>query len=161
VDSVIRGVIVYLFLLLIFRFTGKRTLAEATSFDLVMLLIISETTQQAMIDSDHSMTNCFLLVITLLGMSLIFSKLKDKSKVLERWLEDVPTIVVENGRWLKDKMKQVRVDEDDILSVARGSKGITHAGDIKYAIVEKDGNITVIPKHADEYDSESKKGKPV
>jgi len=97
VDSVIRGLVVYAFLLLIFRITGKRTLAEATSFDLIMLLIISETTQQAMIDGDDSMTNCFLLVITLVGMSIILSFIKDRSKVLERWLEDVPTIVVDHG----------------------------------------------------------------
>jgi uncharacterized membrane protein YcaP (DUF421 family) len=159
VYSVIRAIVVYMFLLLIFRFTGKRTLAEATSFDLVMLLIISETTQQAMIDGDNSMTHCFLLVITLVGMSLVLSILKDRSKTLERWLEDVPTIVVENGRWLKDKMRQVRVDEDDILSVARGAKGITHAGDIKYAIVEKDGNITVIPMELHKEDSAEKKKK--
>ena len=145
-DSVIRGLVVYVFLLLIFRVAGKRTLAEATSFDLVMLLIISETTQQAMIDGDDSITNCFLIVTTLVGMTLVLSYIKEKSKTVERWLEDVPTVVVDHGHWIHKRMNELHVDEDDIMSIARGMKGITHHKDIKYAIVEKDGEITIIPR---------------
>ena len=55
-DAIMRGLMVYLFLLVIFRISGKRTLSQVTSFELVLLLIISETTQQAMVDSDHSIT---------------------------------------------------------------------------------------------------------
>ena len=59
-DSVIRGLVVYLVLLIVFRFSGKRTLAQTTTFDLVLLLIISETIQQALLDNDNSMTNGLL-----------------------------------------------------------------------------------------------------
>ena len=75
-ESVFRGLIVYFFLLIMFRISGKQTLSQTTSFDLVLLLIISETTQQAMVNSDHSVTNGFLLIITLVGTTIVLSALK-------------------------------------------------------------------------------------
>ena len=67
-ESIIRALVVYLFLFLVFRLSGKRTLSQATPFELVLLLIISETTQQAMVDGDHSVINCAILVLTLVVM---------------------------------------------------------------------------------------------
>lgn len=144
-ESVIRGLIVYFFLLLIFRISGKRTLSETTSFDLVLLLIISETTQQAMVDSDHSITNGFLLIMTLIGTSVGLSLLKQKFPALEKWLDGTPTIIIENGKMLKDRMNGVRVDENDVLEAARKLQGLERLEQIKYAIVERSGEITIVP----------------
>ena len=63
----------YLFVLFVFRIANKRTLSEATAFDLVLLLIVSETTQQAMVDDDHSMTNAAILICTLVGADMLLS----------------------------------------------------------------------------------------
>src|SRR6185503_6666306 len=145
-ESVIRGVIVYVFLLIVFRLAGKRTLAQASNFELVLLLIISETTQQAMVDNDHSLTNGFLLILTLMGCTVTLSLLKERFPKLERWLDDAPLIVVENGQLHKDRMLKERVDEEDILSAAREHQGLEKMDDIKYAILERDGHITIIPK---------------
>ena len=145
-DSVIRGLTVYLFLLIIFRISGRRTLSETTNFDLVLLLIISETTQQAMVDDDHSITNGFLLIITLVGTSVFLSLLKQKWRGLERWLEGVPLIIIENGKCLRDRMEKLRIDEEDILSAARELRGLERLDQIKYAVVERDGNISIIPQ---------------
>ena len=144
-DSIIRGLIVYFFLLLVFRLSGKRTLSEATSFDLVLLLIISETTQQAMVDGDHSITNGFLLIMTLVGTSIALSFLKQKFPALEKWLDGTPTIIIENGKLLKDRMNKIRVDETDILEAARKLQGLERLEQIKYAIVERSGEITIVP----------------
>ncbi|HWJ30676.1 MAG TPA: hypothetical protein VNS32_29350, partial [Flavisolibacter sp.] len=70
-NPVIRGMAVYLFLFLILRIMGKRSLAETTTFDFVVLLIISEVTQQAMINTDNSLTAATILITTLLGMDLL------------------------------------------------------------------------------------------
>jgi uncharacterized membrane protein YcaP (DUF421 family) len=144
-DSIIRGLVVYFFLLLVFRLSGKRTLSEATSFDLVLLLIISETTQQAMVDNDHSITNGFLLILTLVGTTIALSFLKQKFPTIDKWLEGTPTIVIENGKMLKDRMKKIRVDENDILEAARKLQGLERLEQIKYAIVERSGEITIVP----------------
>ena len=91
-ESVLRGLIVYLFLLVVFRISGKRTLSQTTTFDLVLLLIISETTQQAMVDSDHSITNGFLLIATLVGTSILLGVLKQKFPKLDLLLEGQPNL---------------------------------------------------------------------
>jgi uncharacterized membrane protein YcaP (DUF421 family) len=144
-ESVIRGLVVYFFLLLTFRVAGKRTLSENTNFDLVLLLIISETTQQAMVDNDHSMTNGFLLILTLVGASIGLSLLKQRFPALERWLEGAPLVIIENGKVLGDRMDKTRVDEEDILEAARSLRGLERLEQIKYAIVERNGNITIVP----------------
>jgi uncharacterized membrane protein YcaP (DUF421 family) len=144
-ESVIRGLVVYAFLLLVFRLAGKRTLAESTNFELVLLLIISETTQQAMVNNDHSVTNGFLLILTLVGCTVTLSWLKQRFPTWEKILDDVPTIIVENGRMLHDRMHKLRVDEQDIIESAREHQALENIAEIKYAIVERNGNITVIP----------------
>jgi uncharacterized membrane protein YcaP (DUF421 family) len=68
----------------------QATLAQATNFDLVLLLIISETTQQAMVDSDHSITNAFLLIMTLVGTGIGSPLLKHRLPALEKWLDGTP-----------------------------------------------------------------------
>ena len=147
-ESVTRGLLVYLFLLFIFRISGKRTLSENTNFDLVMLLIISETTQQAMVDNDHSITNGFLLIMTLIGANIAFSLLKQRSSWVEKWLDGTPLIIIENGKLHHDRMKNSRVDEEDVLEAARTLQGLERLDQIKYAIVERNGSITVIPQQS-------------
>jgi uncharacterized membrane protein YcaP (DUF421 family) len=144
-ESVIRGLVVYVFLLLIFRISGKRTLSENTNFDLVLLLIISETTQEAMVDNDHSITNGFLLIMTLIGAGIGLSLLKQRFPALEQWLEGTPLIIIENGKVLRDRMDKTRVDEADILEAARSLRGLERLDQIKYAIVERNGDITIVP----------------
>jgi uncharacterized membrane protein YcaP (DUF421 family) len=145
-DSVIRGLVVYLFLFVVFRVAGKRTLAEMSSFDLVLLLIISETTQQAMIANDHSITNSFLLIVTLVSATIALSWIRERSRVAEKWLDDVPLIIMENGRLHRERMLKLRVDETDIMASARKMWGLERLDEVKYAIVESNGEITVIPK---------------
>lgn len=144
-ESVLRGLAVYFFLLIIFRISGKRTLSQATSFDLILLLIISETTQQAMVDNDHSITNGVLLIVTLIGTSILLAALKQFFPKLELWLDGQAVIVVDNGKLLKTVMNKTRVDEEDILSAARSLHGLERMDQIKYAILERDGNISIIP----------------
>jgi uncharacterized membrane protein YcaP (DUF421 family) len=145
-DSVIRGFAVYAFLLLIFRIAGKRTLNQITTFDVILLLIISESIQQAMIDSDNSMTNAFLLVVTLIGVDIALSVVKQRSKRIARLLDGTPILIIEDGKLHRDRMRKERIDEADILSSARELQGVERLDQIKYAVVEESGHITVIPK---------------
>ena len=145
-DSVVRGLVVYLFLLLIFRLAGKRTMAQATTFDLALLLIISETTQEAMIDDDHSITNGMLLILTLVGIDIGISLWKQRSKTLEKWVDDVPLILLEDGKPMEERMRKSRVDEADILFAAREHQGLERLEQIKYAVLERSGGITIVPK---------------
>lgn len=145
-DAVIRGVVIYLFLTLIFRVAGKRSLSQITTFDLILLLIISETTQQALIGEDFSVTAALLLILTLVGLDIALALWKQRSPALDRLIDSVPVLIVENGRPLKDRMDQAQVDEHDVLSAARMLQGLERLDQIKYAVLERDGSISIIPK---------------
>ena len=145
-ETVVRAVVIYLFLMLLFRISGKRGLAEMTPFDMVLLLIISESVSQALTGDDYSITTALVLSTTLVLMEIGFSFIKQKSKVAERWLDDVPLIVVEDGKPLRDRMDRARVDEEDVLEAARSLHGLENMQQIKYAVLERGGSISVIPK---------------
>lgn len=145
-DAVLRGAAIYLFLLVLLRFAGRRTLGQLTTFDFVLLLIISEATQQALLGEDFSITNAFLVVMTMIGLDIGLSLLKQRFIRLEDWLEGMPVVLIENGRLLKDRMDKERVDEDDILQAARELQGIERIDQIKYAVLERTGGISIIPK---------------
>jgi uncharacterized membrane protein YcaP (DUF421 family) len=145
-DSVLRGVIVYFILLVILRVSGRRTLGQMTTFDFVLLLIIAETTQQALLGEDFSLTNAGLLIVTLIGIDIGLSLLRERWPRLNGLIEGLPLILVEDGRPIKERVDQSRVGEEDILAAARESQGIERMEHIKYAVLERNGGISIIPK---------------
>ncbi len=149
-DAVLRAAVVYFVLLLLFRLVGKRTLAETGAFDFVLLLIIAEATQQAMIDDDNSMTNAFLVILTLLVLNVGISLVKQRSPLVDRLVDDVPVLVVADGRIIRDRMDKARIDERDVLQAARQSQGVESLDQIKYAVLERSGGISVVPKQGGE-----------
>jgi uncharacterized membrane protein YcaP (DUF421 family) len=144
-NPVIRGIAVYLFVFLIFRIMGKRSLAEVTTFDLVLLLIISETTTNALIGDDFSVLACFIMVCTLVGVDQAFSMIKERSKWFQTFSEGAPLVIVDKGKPLKKRMQKSKVDEADVLEAARALHGLERMDQIKYAVLEKDGSISIIP----------------
>ncbi|HEX2136892.1 MAG TPA: YetF domain-containing protein [Microvirga sp.] len=145
-DAVLRAVVIYFVLLILFRIAGRRTLSEMTMFDFVLALIIGEATQQALVGQDFSVTNAVLVVTTLLFLDITMSQGKERWKIFEKLVDGVPTIIVENGRPLEDRMRKARVDEDDVMEAARRLQGIERMDQIKYAVLEVSGGITVIPQ---------------
>jgi uncharacterized membrane protein YcaP (DUF421 family) len=144
-NPVIRGLIIYLFLMLVFRLSGKRTLAQTTPFEFVLLLIISEVTQQALVGEDYSITTSLILITTLIGVDLLFSLIKQKWKGFEEIAEGSPLIVAADGKLLKNRAGKSRVSEEDILEAARNLHGLERLDQIKYAVLELDGTISIIP----------------
>lgn len=146
-DTIIRAVSIYFFLLLVLRLSGRRTVGEMTSFDLVLLLIISEATQQALIGDDFSLTTAFTLILTMVLLDIAMSLLKQRSQRLERLLDGTPTVIVADGKPLEAVMKRARVDESDVLSSARKAHGLERMEQIRYAVLEADGKISIVPRH--------------
>jgi uncharacterized membrane protein YcaP (DUF421 family) len=136
--------------LVVLRLAGKRTLAQITAFDFVLLLIISEATQQAMIGDDNSMINAAIVVTTLVGLNVLMSLVKQRSKLVERLLEDLPLVIIADGKPLKQQMDKARVDMDDVLDAARESHGFEDLSQIKHAIVERSGKISIIPRQQEQ-----------
>jgi uncharacterized membrane protein YcaP (DUF421 family) len=145
-DAVLRAAAIYVFLLIIFRISGSRTLAQITTFDFVLLLIIAEATQQGLIGDDFSVTQAMLLIVTLIGIDIGLSLLKEKLPTLDRWLEGTPLVIVHDGKPLRERMKGARVDESDVLVAARELQGLERMDQIKFAVLERTGEISIIPK---------------
>jgi uncharacterized membrane protein YcaP (DUF421 family) len=145
-ESVVRAFVTYAVLLLIFRVSGKRSLAQITTFDFILLLIISEAIQGALNDNDNSLTHGVLVVTTLIGLDVLLSFLKQRFHLLDRWLDDMPLVLVEDGTPLLDRMRQVRVGVDDVLAAGRELQGLERMDQIKYAVLERSGAISIVPR---------------
>lgn len=145
-DAVVYPLAVYAFLLVLFRIAGKRSLAQATVFDLVLVLIIAEATQQALLGEDFSLTHALLAVTTLVLVDMGLGVVKRRWKRLDHILEGMPLVIVEDGKLLKERADRERIDEDDVLEAARIHHGLERLEQVKYAVLERDGGISIIPK---------------
>lgn len=145
-DSVLRAAAIYIALMIIMRIAGKRSLAQITTFDFILLLIIGEATQQALLGQDYSVTNALIVIVTLVLLDIGLSLLKRRSKAIDKLLEDTPLVIVEDGAALKDRMRKARVDEEDVLSAARRLQGLERLDQIRYAVLERSGGISIVPK---------------
>ena len=144
-DAVVRALIVYAVVLVIFRVSGKRSLSQITTFDFVLLLIIGESVQQGLIGDDFSLTKAILLIVTLLGVDIGSSLFKQRCPAIGKLVDGVPLIIVENGKPIKEYMDKARVDVDDVLTAARETHGLERMDQIKYAVLERSGGISIIP----------------
>jgi uncharacterized membrane protein YcaP (DUF421 family) len=149
-DAIIRGATIYAMVWMIFRLTGRRTFAQLTSFDFVLLLIISESVQQGLLGDDFSLTNAILIVITMLSIDLLLSIVKEHSERAERVIDGLPVLLVDRGRLLSERLERERVDEQDILNAARERHGLEQLSQVKYAILERNGTISIIPAARDQ-----------
>jgi len=147
-DEVLRAVAIYAVLMVIFRLSGKRSMAEVTPFDFVLLLIFSEALQNALVDDDSSLTVGLTVVATLLTVNLIMSLIKQRSVRIENLLEGVPIVIFDEGKPLHDRMNRERIDEGDILAAARMQHGIDSLDQVRTAIIERSGGISIIPKQS-------------
>jgi uncharacterized membrane protein YcaP (DUF421 family) len=145
-EPVLRGAAIYLFLVVLFRILGKRSLAQITTFDFVVLLIVGEATQQALLGGDFSVTNGCLVVLTLIMLNVGLDQLKRWSPKVDRWLEDLPIVIVKDGKPIEERMKMVNVDIEDVLEAARHGQGLRSMDEIAYAVLERNGEVSVIAR---------------
>ncbi|MGR9180227.1 DUF421 domain-containing protein (plasmid) [Rhizobium leguminosarum] len=145
-DAVLRGLAIYFTLLVIIRLSGRRTLAQMTPFDLVIVLVISETTQQAMLGDDFSITNAVILILTLFTTDIGLSYVKGWWPRAAHIIDGVPTILVTDGVYDERALRGARLQKEDVMQAARSQEGIESVGEIKFAILEVSGNISIIKK---------------
>lgn len=145
-DAVLRALAIYAGLLVIFRISGKRTLAQITTFDFVLLLIVGEATQQGLLGDDFSVTNAFVVVITLISVDIVLAAVKDKLPTFSKAAEGLPVVILQDGEPIEHRMKRARIDVADILAAGRESHGVERLDQVKYAVLEQSGNISVIPR---------------
>jgi uncharacterized membrane protein YcaP (DUF421 family) len=144
-EKILRSVVVYLFLLLAFRFTGKRQVGSMTPFDLVVLLIISNVVQNAVIGNDNSLGGGLIGAVTILLLNWGVVELAYRFKGARRTLEGEPTLLVHNGKILQHHLEKERITHDDLEGALRKS-GVVNVAEVRFAVLEENGQISVIPK---------------
>jgi uncharacterized membrane protein YcaP (DUF421 family) len=142
-EKIVRPMLIYLALLVIFRLVNKRDMASATLFDFLIILLISNVVQNAIIGDDNSVLGATAGAVTLILLSGAFNWVTKRSKDARDVLEGHPVLLVRKGKINEKVMEQQKVDKEDLLASIR-KQGIIRMSEVAYAILEIDGTISVI-----------------
>lgn len=145
-DLVVRSAIIFFVLLVVMRIGGNKQFADLTAFDAILLIVIAEVTGNSLSGQDFSLTASIVVIVSLVFFDITLSWLKTRSKRFDRIAEGIPILVVENGRMIERNAKKERIDEGDVLAAARKDHGLERLDQIRYAVLEKGGKISVIPQ---------------
>jgi uncharacterized membrane protein YcaP (DUF421 family) len=140
----LRTVVVYLAILLGLRLAGKREIGQMTIFDLVLLLLIANAVQNAMVGSDTSLIGGLLAAGTLLVMNALIALLRLRSTRLRHLVEGTPTVLVLHGELIQEHLRREGIDEETLEASLR-EHGIEEVTDVDMAVLEIDGSISVVP----------------
>lgn len=144
-EFIARAAIVYAVLLVLVRISGKRTVGEFTPFDLLVVMLLAESTQGALVGGDESVGGSLIVAATLIAMNYAVGFASARSKAVDRVVEGEPVVLLRNGRVLTDALKRNNVPLSDLDESLRRS-GITEHSKVEVAMLETNGDITVIRK---------------
>lgn len=144
-ETVLRVLFVYLFLLFALRVMGKREFSEITPIELVMLLLIPELLQEALVGHDPSLTNSLIAICTLFLLVFLNSVVTYLNPRAERVVESSPSVLAHEGRLVERNMRKERITPDELLSTIH-LQGYEELEQVKWAILQSNGQIAVIPK---------------
>lgn len=143
-ETVVRVAIIFFFVLAIMRLLGKRDVGQMTPFELVMLMLIPDIAQMGMTREDHSITNALIGLGTLFSLTFLISVLTYFSKKADSAIQGSPVVLFHDGRFIETAMHKERVNPTEVISSMHRS-GIESLDQVKWAILEPDGDITFIP----------------
>jgi uncharacterized membrane protein YcaP (DUF421 family) len=144
-DIVLRAIVLYLFILLLTRAVGRRELSTLEPFDLILLVTIGDLVQQGVTQNDFSVTGSLLAVGTIGVLTVVFSYLPWRFRVLRPVLEGVPTIVVEDGDIVERNLKRHRLTQEEVAAAARVQQ-IASLAQVRWAVLETNGQLSFIKK---------------
>jgi uncharacterized membrane protein YcaP (DUF421 family) len=142
---IIRAIVVYLFILIFLRITGKRQMGQLAPFDLVLLLLISNTVQNSMNAGDNSLIGGLISAASLLILNFIVGKLTYNNKKLADIVEGRPEVLIHNGHLYESVLKKEEISHDDLESALRRA-GCNSIAEVQFAILENNGAITIKKK---------------
>ena len=145
-ESVARSAGVYGFLLVIFRVSGRRTLAQVTNFDLILVLIIGDATQQALVGNDYSIITGLVVVSTLVLIDVALGKAKRRWQVVDAVVDGLPLPLIVKGVAREQQMASEGVTMDDVLTAAREAHGLSQLDEVDAAVLEQSGGISIVKK---------------
>src|SRR5882762_7630290 len=141
-EFVVRGVIVYVFLLVILRVTGKRQTGQLAPFDLVLLLVLSNAVQNSMNGGDNTVLGGLISATTLIALHYAVAFLTYKSRKMEAWIEGTPRILIHDGVLNEDVMRSELLTRHELAAALRAA-GCAEIEHVRVATLENNGQITI------------------
>jgi uncharacterized membrane protein YcaP (DUF421 family) len=145
-ELIVRSVIVYGFLLVLLRITGKRQVGQLAPFDLVLLLVLSNAVQNSMNGGDNSLIGGLISALTLVLLNLAIGVLTFKSKGLEALIEGRPQLLIHNGKLYDQVLHDAKLTRHELNSALRQA-GCDSVDEVRLAVLENNGSISVVPRH--------------
>jgi uncharacterized membrane protein YcaP (DUF421 family) len=144
-DVVLRTTVVYLFLIVAMRISGKREVGQMSVLELVVILVISDAVQNSMVGDNVTIWGGLVAVVTLLLLDYGLNALASRSRRVRAAVEGEPRLLVRDGKILTHALRQEKVDIEDVRAAIR-AHGIARVEDVRLAVLETDGTISVIPR---------------
>jgi uncharacterized membrane protein YcaP (DUF421 family) len=143
-DLPIRATVIFFFIFLITRVAGKRELSTLEPFDLILLVVIGDLVQQGITQSDYSVTGALVVISTITVLTVLLSFINFRLRFLRGVLEGQPVVLVENGKMIEQNMRRERITLEDLEAEGRQQQ-VTSVEDMRWAVLETSGRISVIP----------------
>jgi uncharacterized membrane protein YcaP (DUF421 family) len=146
-DIVIRATIAFFFVFLLTRIVGRRELSSLEPFDLILLVMLGDLVQQGITQSDFSVTGLMLAAGTIAVLVVLVSYLGFRFRRLRPLLDGEPIVIVQDGDVIQPNLRRERLTEEELMSQAR-IQGIEHLNQVKWAVLERTGEISFIQKQS-------------
>jgi uncharacterized membrane protein YcaP (DUF421 family) len=144
-DLVIRATVVFFFIFLVTRVAGRRELSTLEPFDVILLVVLGDLVQQGITQSDQSVTGTLIVISTITLLSVAVSWMSFRSRKVRLATEGEPLILVQDGQIIERNLRRERLTRGDLEEAARGQQ-VGSLADIRWAILEKEGSISIIPR---------------
>lgn len=145
----LRGIFGYCFLVLMVRIAGRRPGKQMAPFEFVLIFFMGGLTLTPMVGDDQSLTNALITITAIALTHYAIAWLKQVSPSFGRIVDGTPLVLLRKGEWQTDTMLRMRINDDDVMSMAR-DQGIKSLEEIEYAVLERNGEISIIPAEKSE-----------
>ena len=145
-EKILRPVLVYAFLIVLLRFAGVRTLSQMNAFDLVVLLTLSNTVQNAIIGNDNSVLGGMIGAATLVALNVAVVRYLYRHRALDRRIEGEPMLLVDDGRFVRPNLERCLITEDELMAAIR-RQGAGELEEVRRVVLETSGAISVLLRH--------------
>ena len=142
-DTILKVSVVFFALIFVLRIVGRRSVSHMTPFELIIIFLIGGLANQAIVADDRSLTNALLAIFTVALLHVLVATLKQYFPHFARIADGTPVVVYSHGEWDERILRRMRVQREDIMAASR-QQGLTAAEQIRYAIIERDGSISII-----------------
>jgi uncharacterized membrane protein YcaP (DUF421 family) len=144
-EIVVRTAVVYVFLVVVLRVSGKREVGQLSILELIVILVISDAVQNSMVGENTSLWGGLVAVLTLVAVDQTLNQLSRRSRRVRRALEGEPRLLIRDGRLLNRAIREEQIDVEDVRTAIR-AHGLARVEDVRIAVLETDGSISVIPR---------------